>query len=83
MKSIGGQHHADFDRDGQVDDDRQAEGGEEHGGCRRRGHLGRRAKLCHSPMCSATLTSTALSVASGMNFASGAATRMMTSSVTA
>ena len=48
-----------------------------------RGHLGSRLKLCHSPMLRATLTSTALSVASGMNFASGAATRMMASNVTA
>ena len=48
-----------------------------------RGHFGRRAKLCHSPMLSATFTSTALNVASGMNFASGAAAKMITSSVTA
>ena len=48
-----------------------------------RGHLGSRLKLCHSPMLSATLTNTALNVASGMNFASGAAAKIITSSVTA
>src|ERR1019366_4318679 len=48
-----------------------------------RGHLGNRLKLCHSPMLSATLTNTALKVASGINFASGAAAKIITSSVTA
>jgi len=42
-----------------------------------------RRKLCHSPIFIATFTSTAPSVASGMFFASGAATRMISSNTTA